>query len=144
MKKLLSLLIVVSFVFLAGCKDPYGSSVTAANTAAAAIAQGMQTTFNIEQQGLISAAEASNVLNYFEFANKADEAWLTCATTAHSGGSKAGAFTACASGFNTSLNNPTELALIKVNNPTASQDITTIVNGITTAVSAFATALGGA
>lgn len=137
-------LLTITYIGLTGCRDPYGSSVTAANVAATSIGQAMQTTYNLEQQGLITAAEASNVLDYMEFANKADEAWLTCATTAHTSGSKAGSFTACATTFNTSLNNPTELALIKVNNASASQTVTTIVNGIVAGVASFETALGGA
>ena len=67
----------------------------------------MKTVDSLRQQGLVSPAEESNVLDYLEFANKADEAFKSCADTAHTAGSKAGSFTACATTFNTSLNNPT-------------------------------------
>jgi len=143
-RKLSVVLTLAALISLGGCKDPYGAAVKAAADIGTGIAQGMKTVDSIRQQGLITPAEESNVLDYLEFANKADEAFQSCVDTAHTSGSKAGSFTACATAFNTSLNNPTELALLHVANTTASQNITTIINGITTGVNAIIAGLGGA
>lgn len=142
MKRVFSALLLC--LCLMGCKDPYGACVKASADIGTGIAQGMKTVDSLRVQGLISPQEESNVLDYLEFANGADKAFLTCAQTAHTSGTKAGAFTACATGFNASLNNPTELALLHVSNAQGSQNVSIIVNGITTGVSAVATALGGA
>lgn len=144
MKRLLLFLTLLAIVpFVSGCKDPYGACVKADADIAQAISSGFVTVSQLQQSGLISPQEALNVANYLEFANQADAAFGTCAQTAHTAGSRAGAFTACATTFNTALNNPTQLALLHVSNPKASQNVTTIVNGITTGVSAVITALGG-
>lgn len=135
-------LIMVACVLLAGCKDPYGASAKAGADIAQGISSALVTVTSLQQQGLITSAEALNVANYLEFANQGDEAFLTCAQMAHTT-SKAGAFTACAQTFNSALNNPTELALIKVSNPQASANISVVVTGLTTGVSAVITALGG-
>lgn len=136
---------VLLFCFLLmGCKDPYGACVKASADIGTGIAQGMKTVDSLRVQGLVTPAEESSVLDYLEFANTADRAFLTCAQTAHTSGSKAGSFTACATGFNSSLNNPTELALIHVSNAQGSQNVSIIVNGITTGIAAVSAALGGA
>lgn len=133
------------FVFLLiGCKDPYGACVTASSAIAQSIATGMQQTFNLQKQGIISAQEESNLLDYFEFANKADGAFLTCATEAHTNGSKAGTYTACAQTVNTSLNNPTEVALLHVANPQATTTVSLTVNAVLAGISTLTAALGGA
>ena len=142
MKK--AMLLVLPLILLCGCKDPYKACAQAGADIGQSITAGFSTVTNLEQQGLISKTEAANVAGYLEFANKADEAFLTCAQTAHTAGSAAGSFTACAQTFNTTLNNPAELALIKVSNTQASQTITTIINGVNAGISAVETALGGA
>jgi hypothetical protein len=135
--------LLVGVLLLIGCKDPYGACVKASADIGTGIAQGMKTVDSLRVQGLISAQEESTVLDYFEFANGADKAFLTCAQTAHTSGSKAGSFTTCANTFNSSLNNPQELSLLHVSNPQASQNVNLIVNGVTTAVTAIVSALGG-
>lgn len=129
---------------LAGCKDPYGASSKAAADIAAGITTAMQTTQGLQQQKVISNQEALNVLGYFEFANGADEAFESCIGAAHAGGNQPGTYTACALTFNTALNTPSKLALIKVMSGTASQAITTAVNGLAAATTAIVNALGGA
>jgi hypothetical protein len=138
------LLLAASLSFAAGCNDPYGACAKAGADIGAGIAQGMQTADALRQQGIITPAEESNVLGYLEFANTADKAFLICVSAAHAGGNKAGTFTACAQDFNTALNNPAQLTLIHVSNTAGSQTVSTIINGITTGVSAVITALGGA
>lgn len=142
--RIASVLLLLCCTLTLGCKDPYGACVKAGADIGAGIGQGMHTVDQIRQQGLISTAEESNVIGYLEFANKGNEAFLSCASTAHNLGNKAGSFTACANGFNVSLNSPAELAMIKISNPSASQQISTIINGVTTGVTAVVTALGGA
>jgi hypothetical protein len=129
---------------LIACKDPAGASAKAAADIATGINSGMQTVASLGQSGAITPAEEGRVLDYLEFANKGDEAFISCIAAAQTAGSKTGTYTACATAFNTTLNNPTELALIKVANPTASQTITTIVNGVNVAVTAIVSGLGGA
>lgn len=141
--KLLRLLPLLVLFALVGCKDPYGATSKAGADIATGIAQGMNTVSSVAQQGSITPAEALNVLGYLEYANKADEAFLTCIQIAHTNGNKAGTYTACAQAFNSTLNTPAQLALIHVSNTTASQNITVIVNGITAASAAITTALGG-
>ena len=142
--KFRKLLLILPLLLLAGCKDPYGASAKAAADIATGINTGMTTIGSLQQQGVITKAEALNVLGYMEYANKGDEAFTSCIQTAHTSGSKAGSFTACAQTFNAALNNPAELALIHVSNSQASGTISTIVNGVTTAVAAIITGLGGA
>jgi hypothetical protein len=138
------LLLVSALFFLIGCKNPYGACVKAGADIGVAIGQGMHTVDALRQQGIISPAEESNVLGYLEFANIADKAFLTCSETAHTSGNKAGSYTSCAATFNQTLNNPTQLALIHVSNASASQQVSTVVNGITAGVTAVSAALGGA
>ncbi len=143
MKRLLA--VALLSIALIGCSDPYGSSVKAGADIANGIATGMQTVGALQRQGTITAPQALNVLGYLEFANKGDEAFLTCAQTAHTNGNKAGTYTACAQAFNSTLNTPAELALVKLNgNAAAAQTVNTIVNGITSAAQAIITGLGGA
>lgn len=142
MRKVLA--VAVLALCCVGCKDPYGASAKAGADIASGIASGMQTVQQLQQSGSISATEALNVAGYLEYANKGDEAFMVCVDAVHTAGPKAGSFTACANGFNATLNNPTELALIHVANTQASQNISTIVSGITTGVSLTITTLGGA
>lgn len=143
MKKILLAALAIAVLWMAGCKDPYGGCVKAGAAIGVSIGQGMNTVANLQQQGLISATEAINIISYLEYANKADEAFLTCVATAHTSGSKAGSFTGCATVFNVTLNSPSALLLIKVNNPGASQTISTVVNAVTTGVTAVEATLGG-
>jgi|SRR6185437_1410135 len=135
-------ILAVALLAVAGCKDPYGACVKADSDIAQGIASGLSTVSQLNAQGVLSNTEALNVAGYLEFANQADEAFGNCVEAAHTS-SKAGAFTACAQTFNTSLNNPTELTLIHVSNPQGSANVSIMVNGITTGVSAIITALGG-
>lgn len=144
MTRLRLTLCLVACVALAGCKDPYGASSKAAADIAAGITAGMQTTASLGQQKTITPQEAANVLGYLEVANHANEAFETCISAAHTDGDKLGTYTACVSAFNTALNNPANLALVKVANSSASQTIMTVVNGLTAATAAIASALGGA
>lgn len=140
----IALALPMLLLLLTACADPYGSCVKAGAAIGSAIGQGMNTVANLAQQGTITPTEALNVLGYLEFANKGNEAFLTCVSAAHTAGNKAGSFTACATAFNSTLNTPAELALIHVSNTTASQTVSTIINGVTTATAAIAAALGGA
>ena len=137
------LLLVLPLLLIMGCSDPYRACVKASADIGIGIGQGMHTVNDLRQSGVISSAEEANVLNYLEYANIGNKAFMSCSQMAHTSGSKVGTFTSCAQTFNSALNNPTSLALIKVSNAGASQEISTIVNGITTGVTAVVTALGG-
>jgi hypothetical protein len=143
MKKTLWLVPLLALALI-GCKDPYGASEKAAADIGTGIAAGMKTVDQLRVAGIVSVQEETNVLGYLKFANDANGAFGTCAQAAHTAGSKAGSFTACAQVFSLTLNNPTELALIHVGNSQAEANITTIVNGVTAGVSAILAALGGA
>ena len=143
MTKLLTLL-VVSVLLCAGCTDPYGSCAKAGADIASGISQGFNTIVQLQQQGLITQAEEADVAGYLKFANDGDKAFLSCVTAAHTNGNKVGTYTACANTFNLALNTPAELALLHVNNATASTTISTIVNGLTAASKAITAGLGGA
>lgn len=136
-------LVVVLTLALASCNDPYGASEKAAADIAASIGAGMKTVDNLRVAGLLSAQEESTILGYLKFANDTDSAFGNCAQQAHNLGNKAGAYTACAQLFLTSLNNPQEMALIKVNNPQAQQEVQNVVQGIIAGVNAVIAALGG-
>jgi hypothetical protein len=140
----LKVLFLLPLIFLCGCSDPYGASVKAGATIAASITQGMNTVAQLETQGLMTPTEAGNVLGYLEFANKQDEAFINCATAAHTAGGVKGSYTACTTGFAATLSNPQELALIHVVNPTAQTNVETIANAISAGVAAINAALGGA
>ena len=144
MKKAILAGILFAALPLAGCKDPYGGASKASLDIAAAITAGMNTTSQLATAGTISKAEALNVLGYLEYANQGDEAFESCITTAHLGGNKPGSYTACAVAFNTALNDPAKLALIKVSVSKASQTISAVVNGLATGVAAVEATLGGA
>jgi len=141
MKKLAVLAVLV--IALAGCKDPYGASEKAAADIGASIGAGMKTVDSLRVAGVITPQEETSVLGYLKFANDANGAFGNCASQAHAAGNKAGAFTACAQTFLTTLNTPSELALIRVGNPQAQQEIQTIVTGVITGVNAVIAALGG-
>lgn len=131
-------------LLLAGCKDPYGGASKAGSAIGVSITQGMQTVSALQMAGTISPTEALNTLGYFEFANKADEAFLSCVAGAHAEGNKVGTYTFCAEAFNSALNTPSELVLLHISDAKASQKITTIITGLSTAVTAIITGLGGA
>jgi hypothetical protein len=144
--KRIYLFFVMTFavIGLSSCSDPYGAVVKAGANIAAGITAGDNTVLQLEQSGTITKQEAVNVLGYLEFANKADEALLTCATTAKATGSAKGSFSACTTAFANTLNNPAELALIHVSNSGAQTTVTAIVNAISAGASLLATSLGGA
>lgn len=125
------------------CKDPYGASEKGAADLGSSIAAGMKTVDSLRVAGLISPAEESSVLGYLEFANTGNRAFGTCAQQAHNAGSKQGAFTACAQTFSTALSNSQELALLKVSNPQAQQQIQEIVSEVENGIGTLITALGG-
>jgi len=137
------LLLLVPILLLVACNDPYGACEKGALDIGNGIAAGMTTVDQLRTQGLISVQEETSILGYMKFANDANGAFATCAQQAHTAGSKAGAYTACAQTFSTTLANPSELVLIKVSNPTAQQNVQVIINGITTGITGVITALGG-
>jgi hypothetical protein len=143
MKTLLiaSTLVMLSFI---GCKDPYGAAAKADADIAQAISSGFVTVTQLRQQNLLSPQEALNVANYLEFANLGDEAFGTCIAAAHTAGSKAGTYTACATAFSAKLASPSELALIKVSNPNSQQTVQGIATAVSAGVASLVTALGGA
>jgi hypothetical protein len=141
----LAIIAAISFcIAIGGCRDPYGGCAKAGADIAQGVSTGLATIASLQQQGEISLAEELNVAGYLEFVNKGDEAFLTCVQTAHMDGNKPGTYTACTQAFNTALNTPSRLALLKVSNSTASATINTIVTGFTTAVSLIESQLGGA
>src|ERR1700756_2139183 len=122
MRKLILPAVLLSLL-LSACKDNYGACEKAALDIANGVTAGMKTMDGLRVAGLITPTEESNVLGYLKFANDANAAFAVCAQTVHSSGSKSGSFTACAQTFSAALNNPTALALIKVSNPQAVNDI---------------------
>jgi len=144
-KSFLILFLLFGGVFeLVGCADPYGACVKAGADIATGIATAMQTVDATQQNGYITPKEELNVVGYLEYANKADEAFLSCASTAHTAKSVKGSYTACASAFSDSLNNPAELDMIHVVNPAAQITVTSIVNTIVNSAGAIVSGLGGA
>jgi len=136
-------LFLCSLMLLAGCADPYGACEKGALDVGNGIAAGMKTIDQLRASGAISIQEETNVLGYFEFANKADGAFGACAQAAHTAGSKSGSYTACVQIFQTALASPQQLALIHVTNPTSQQQIEAVVSGLTIGATAILTALGG-
>jgi hypothetical protein len=130
-------------LLLFGCSDPYGACEKAALDIANGIAAGMKAVDQLRVAGTISVQEETNILGYLEFANKGNGAFGACAQAAHTAGSKAGSYTACATDFQKALADPAQLALIHVSNPTAQQNVQIIVAGVNTGVSAILAALGG-
>lgn len=136
----LALLCIACF----GCSDdPYTLSSKAGADIASGITQAMNTVAQLQQQHTITNQEALNALGYFEFANRGDEAFLACASTAHAGGNKPGTYTACAQTFNAALNNPDDLALIHVSNSTALTTISNAVKALAAGVAQIQSSLGG-
>lgn len=144
MKRIGLVLAVCAMLAVSGCsKDSYGVCLKASADIATGVSQGMQTVDALRQQGVITAAEESSSLDYLKFVNDGDKAFLACAQAAHTSGSKAGSFTACATIFNSSLNNPQEMALIHVANPNAQATISNIVQAVVTGVNLVLSTLGG-
>jgi hypothetical protein len=135
--------LLLPFLLVLGCSDPYGACEKAALDIGNGIAAGMQATDQLRVAGKISIQEETNILGYLEFANTANGAFGKCAQAAHTAGSVKGSYTACAQAFSTALNDPAKLTLIHVSNPTTQTDVQIIVNAVTTGVSAILTALGG-
>jgi hypothetical protein len=136
--------ILLVVLLLSGCRDPYGSSAKAGGDIASGIAAAFSTIDQLRVQQTITPTEELSVAGYLKYANDADKAFLTCVSIAHDNGNKAGTYTACAQTFNSSINTPAELALVKVNNPSASNAVNLIVNGLTAGVKAIISGLGGA
>lgn len=141
MKKIIVLAVAV--LFISGCKDNYGACVKAGYDIASGISTAMQSVDLAEQAGYMTQAEERNVVGYLEFANQADKVFVSCAQTVHESKSKAASFTGCAQQLEDTLNNPANLALIKVGNAAQQQNITTIVNTMLKAVGDLITGLGG-
>lgn len=135
-----SLLFVTGFT---GCKDPYGACVRTDADIAKAVSSGFVEVTQLQQQGLITTAEAINVAGFFKIINDSDKTFGTCISAAHTS-KAAGAFTACAAAVNTTLNTPAELALAHVNDSNASATISAIIQSIIAGVNTLNVALGGA
>ena len=142
-RKLLGAMLLPLLLMVGGCKDSYGACEKGALDVGNGIAAGMKSVDQLRVAGAISVNEETDVLNYLEFANKANGAFATCAQQAHTAGSKAGAYTACATTFQTALANPQMLLMIHVSNPTAQQNVQVIINSVNTGIAAVLTALGG-
>src|ERR1017187_5161769 len=127
---------------LISCADPYGTSAKAAADIGAGVGAGLSTVQSLATAGTITKAEAINVAGYLKFVNDQDGAFETCITAAHTSAA-VGVFTACAQSFIMTLGTPGELALIHVNNATASQQLATIANGFTAGLQTLTAALGG-
>lgn len=141
MKKLFFLAVAV--LFISGCKDNYGACVKAGYDIASGISTAMQSVDLAEQAGYLTAPEERNVVGYLEFANQADKVFISCAETVHTSKSAASSYTGCAQQFESTLNNPANLALIKVGNATQQQNITMVVNTMLKAVGDLIAGLGG-
>jgi len=128
---------------LGGCADPYGACEKGAADIATGISGGMKDVDALRVAGLISVQEETDVLGFLKYANDADAAFGKCAQSAHTAGTKTGAFTACAQVFATTLNDPQQLALIRVTNAKSQAKIQEIVNSVTTGITALLTALAG-
>lgn len=139
----LRIAVVALALMLGGCSDPYGACEKAALDIGNGVGSGMKTVDQLRVQGLITVQEETSALGYMKFVNDANGAFSVCAQQAHNAGGKAGAYTACAQTFTAALATPSELALIKVSNPTAQQDIQVIANGFTTGLTGLIAALGG-
>jgi hypothetical protein len=136
-------LAVILTLSLTGCQDPYGACEKASLDIANGIAAGMKSVDSLRVAGAISTQEETNILGYLKFANDGNGAFAACAKSAHTAGSKAGAYTACAQQFQQALNNPQELSLIRVTNPQSQQSVQLIITSVNTGVTAVLTALGG-
>ena len=143
MKRVLALSLVISALCLAGCKDPYGACNKAGQVIATSITQGDNTVLTLAKAGTISPQEAVSILGFLEFANQSDESFLTCAKVAHENGNVVGSYTACGTVFVTQLNNPAELALIRVSNPNAQTQVQAILATLTSALTILQSSLGG-
>jgi hypothetical protein len=142
-RKWLSLLTIVLAVGLVACSDPYGLSVKAGADVAVSISQGMQTVDQLRVQTLITPQEESRVLDYLEFANLTNSAYLTCVQNAHTAGTKTGAFTQCAQVFVNAISAPDKLALVRIVNPSAQQTVIGIANTAINTIKSVVALLGG-
>jgi hypothetical protein len=102
----------------------------------------MKTVDTFRANGALTPQEESNVLDYLEAANKANETFLVCTITVHNNNT-AGGYTACAQAFVTTLTSPQEEALLHVADPTGLNDVSIIANGIVTGVQGVIAAFGG-
>lgn len=143
MKRLIpALLLCCALVFatgFGGCKDPYGAAAKVGADIGTGISEGMKTVGSLTG---ISVADRSRALDILEFANKGDEAFITCVDTAHSSGGT-GVFTACANSFNAYMNNPAALSLAGISDTATSENISNIIKTVTAGIGSLITALGG-
>jgi len=126
-----------------GCKDPYADTAKAASGIADTIAQGYASVQTLVNSGTLTKPEAISVAGYLKFTNDADIAFETCIDTVHKN-PKAGGYTSCAQTFLTAIDNPTELALIKVKDTNANQTVASIAQGVIGALQVGISSLGGA
>jgi hypothetical protein len=141
MKRLI-LIPLLGLLMCTGCTDNYGAALKAHNDISTGIASSMNTVDNFRKDGVVTPQEESNILDYLEAANKANEVFLSCSVTVH-GSNTAGGYTACGEAFITTLSSPQEQALLHVANPAGLTAVTTIAQGIITGVNSVIVAFGG-
>ena len=140
---LLMLAICVFVMMPIGCNDPGAVAAKAANDVATAIGAAETTIGQLQAGGTISAAEAKNILGYLNAANSLDSQFISCIGTVHAAKGAASGYLTCAQTFLNGLQDPAELANLRVSNPASQQKVDLVVNSVTLILQTVITALSG-
>ncbi len=142
MRSLRFALLALAVLWLAGCKDPYGTAAKLGQDVAISVNQADKAVDGLRVQGAITADEERDILGYLNSLNALDGQYMGCVRAAH-GTSLAGGFTGCAETLAEGMGDPATLAALRVANPASQQKVMLVSQGIVTLVSTTIAALGG-
>ena len=135
--------VLAAAIALSGCNDPGAVAAKAANDVATAIGAAETTIGQLQAGGTISATEAKNILGYLNAANSLDSQFISCIGTVHAAKGAASGYLTCAQTFLNGLQDPAELANLRVSNPASQQKVDLVVNSVTLILQTVITALSG-
>jgi hypothetical protein len=135
---------VVVVCFGLGACNAYQTAQRAHDVVAAVIAVAQADLPSLQATGVFSAAEGATVTNYLNVATNLNGQYATCLANANNTTlNKQSKFLSCLSTFAAGLADPQELALLRVMNPKAQQQVQLWITAASVGVSSVIAALGG-
>jgi len=128
---------------LAGC-NAYQTAQKAHDIVAAAVAVAQADLPSLQGAGVFSVSEAQTVTDYLTLATNLNNQYETCLTNANNTTlNKKSKFLGCLTTFAAGLSDPKELALLKVMNPKAQQQVQLWITAASVGIASVIAALGG-
>ncbi|HUJ33277.1 MAG TPA: hypothetical protein VLY23_18490 [Candidatus Acidoferrum sp.] len=128
---------------LAGC-NAYSTAQKAHDIVAAAVAVAQADLPSLQATGVFGASDAQAVSSYLTLATNLNGQYETCLTNANNQTlNKKSKFLGCLTTFAAGLSDPKELALLRVMNPKAQQQVQLWITAASVGISSVIAALGG-